>query len=151
MPIPANIQDPIKHVRELHAHYCARFGQDIFYNMVRENLWKDWLGYCGWAWGKDEISMVIFYLREEIKRQKRNEGALKFSNLIGDPVKFEEDLALARKDRRASGSVRTPAPRPQAQATQGKPGGLTNSFGQAVESGPEAAASFAELLKKTRP
>lgn len=113
MPIPPNAPQVMK---ELHAHYCARSGYDILWNMVRENTWKEWLQYCGWSWGKNEISLVIFYLREEIGRQKRNEGALKFSNLIGDPMRFEEDLAMARRDRRLVNQVTkkpaSPAPKP---------------------------------------
>lgn len=137
--IPSTITDPPKHVRDLHAHYCARSGIGIMYNMFRENTWKEWLQFCAWAWGKDEISMVIFYLREEIGRQKRNEGALKFSNLIGDPVKFEEDLGLARKDGRARASIAKPkAPTPAAPVAP-EDEKLT---------GAEAVKSFAELLRQ---
>ncbi|MES2598648.1 MAG: hypothetical protein V4662_25155 [Verrucomicrobiota bacterium] len=147
MAIPPHITDPMRHYRDLHDHYCARSGFDIAYNMTRENTWKDWLNHCGYAWAKDEISMVVFYLREEIKIQKRNAGSLKFSNMIGKPDFFEEDLGLARKDRRAAASVRsvskpsdTPKPAPKSTDT-------LNSFGEEIEAGKEAAKRFADLLK----
>lgn len=108
----AHIANPPQHLRDLHAHYCARSGFDIAYNMMRENTWKEWLQFCSWSWGKEELSRVIYYLRSEIKRQKRNEGALRFSNLIGDPARFEEDLGFARKDAETCAAFRKPAAKP---------------------------------------
>lgn len=110
--IPAHITDAPSHVRGLHAHYCARSGFDIAYNMVRENTWKEWLQFCDWQWGKDEISRVIFYIKSEIRRQKRNDGALRFSNLIGDPIKFEEDLCFALKDGETCAAFRKAGSKP---------------------------------------
>lgn len=137
--IPAHILNAPQHVRDLHAHYCARSGFDIMYNMLRENAWKEWLQFCDWQWGKEEISRVIFYIRSEIKRQKRNEGALRFSNLIGDPIKFEEDLGFALKDGETCAAFRKAAPRPASTAP--KP-----------EEPPVAGASyFMQSLKTPKP
>lgn len=139
--IPAHITNAPAHVRGLHDHYCARSGFPIMYNMVRENVWKDWLQFCDWQWGKDEISRVVFYIRSEIKRQKRNEGALRFSNLIGDPMKFEEDLGFALKDGETCAAFRKPS-RPAASPT-------TASTPKPTEEPPvEGAGYFLSQLKK---
>lgn len=90
-------------VRDLHACYCARTGYDIAYNMARENVWREWCAFGEWKWTTEDLARVIVYLRGEIRRDKRNEGALKFANLIGRPDNFEEDLNLAREARQNSG------------------------------------------------
>lgn len=62
-----------------------------------ERLWFEWLkaGYNG-----NDLRDVIRYIRRQISMGKRNEGALKLSNLFtrseGGFLKFDEDLALAR-------------------------------------------------------
>lgn len=93
--IPPNA---IKIVKELHAHYVARTGYDIAYNIARENTWREWCQWGGWLWTCDDLTRVIGYLRKKISRGERNEGALKFQNLIGRPDNFEEDLNLAREE-----------------------------------------------------
>lgn len=140
--IPKHITDAPAHVRALHAHYCARSGFEIMYNMMRENVWKEWLQFCGWQWGADEISRVIFYIRSEIKRQKRNEGALRFSNLIGDPAKFEEDLGFARKDGETCAAFRKPAAKPASPTTPAKP---------AEEPPPAGASYYMQSLRTPQP
>ncbi|MES2596415.1 MAG: hypothetical protein V4662_13805 [Verrucomicrobiota bacterium] len=151
MPIPAHITDMLAHIRGLHDHYCARSGMSIMYNMTRENTWKDWLIWSGYLWGKDEISLVCLYLREEIAKPKpkRNEGSLKFTNMIGSPDLFEQDLELARKDHRlvrlAAPKLAKPAP-PKIQESQ--PDKPVNSHGEEALTGPEAAAHFASLFRK---
>lgn len=92
--IPANA---MALVRELHGCYVARTGYEIAYNMARENVWRDWCQFGGWAWTCEDLARVIGYLRAQIRNGKRNEGALKFANLVGRPDNFEEDLNLAKE------------------------------------------------------
>lgn len=92
--IPANAMQLVK---DLHAFYVERTGYQIAYNLVRENAWREWCSFGGWAWTCDDLSRVIGYLRFKIGKGERNEGALKFQNLIGRPDNFEEDLNLARE------------------------------------------------------
>ena len=92
--IPTNA---IQLVKDLHACYVARTGYEIAYNLARENTWREWCQFGGWAWTAEDLARVIGYLRSKIKRGERNEGALKFANLIGRPDNFEEDLNLARE------------------------------------------------------
>jgi hypothetical protein len=62
-----------------------------------ERLWWDWLkaGYNG-----NDLRDVVRYIRRQISTGKRNEGALKLSNLFARSesgfLKFDEDLGLAR-------------------------------------------------------
>lgn len=95
MPALANI---IELVKSLHAAYQARTGYQIAFNMVREREWHDWLRWNDYAWTETELARVIGYLRRKIGKGDRNEGALKFSNLIGRPDVFEEDLNLALEE-----------------------------------------------------
>lgn len=140
MPLPA---DPISHVRRLHSEFEARTGYAIRWNLHRENQWSAWCRWADWDWAERELAMVIFYLRGKISKGERNEGALKFDNLIGQPDKFEEDLNLALEARKGAPTFRPKAPAPA------KPAG-TASDGQALFSGREAAASFAEMLKNQK-
>jgi len=99
-------------VMELHEHYCARTGFEITLTTDRVRMWNEWLGFKMPPFTKDDLSLVINYLRGEIRQtnwQKptRNIGALKFLNLIGQVDKFEEDLALARRARKSSTVQRT--------------------------------------------
>lgn len=122
--------------RALHAEYQARTGYALTYNFAREASWAQWMQWSGWTWGEKELARVIGYLKEEIRREKRNPGALKFSNLIGDPGRFEEDLQLAKESSRRHGfdrHVRHP------KDAQEKADGLTPA---------QRAARFRDLLNK---
>lgn len=82
-------------VKELHTCYVKHSEQKIAYNLARENAWRDWCAWGNWEWTCDDLARVINYLLAEIKTGKRNLGALKFSNLVGRPDNFEEDLQLS--------------------------------------------------------
>lgn len=90
--IPPNA---MQRVKDLHATYVARSGFAIVLNMQRENDWRAWCQFSDWLWTAEDLARVIGYLQEQIRETKRNTGALRFSNLIGQPDKFEEDLQLA--------------------------------------------------------
>jgi hypothetical protein len=92
MPMPPNLPQLVK---ALHAAYEARTGYKIALNIVRERSWYEWLKWSDFAWTETELARVIGYLRRKIGKGERNEGALKFSNLIEQPDRFEEDLNLA--------------------------------------------------------
>lgn len=144
MPKPADIPT---FIRALHASYESRTGYSIRYNMHRERQWLDWCEWAGWDWTERDLAIVIGYLRSKISKGDRNEGALKFENLIGSPDRFEEDLNLANEARKGA-----PAWRPKTTApAPAKSAGLTNSMGEAVEGGKDAAIRFSELLKQDTP
>lgn len=107
--IPA---DPIAHVKALHASYESRTGYAIRWNHHRERQWSEWCRWADWEWTDADLARVIAYLRSQINAGKRNDGALKFDNLIGQPDRFEEDLNLAKE---ASKSARVYRPKPATQ------------------------------------
>lgn len=43
-----------------------------------------------------DLELVIVYLKHEIRESRRNFGALRFSNLIEDLLRFEEELSMAK-------------------------------------------------------
>ena len=90
-----SVVNPI--VKTLHAEYCARSGFDLTLNYQREQAWNMWRFYRREnPFTVEDLKRVIAYLRKEISDEKRNAGALKFSNLIESPDRFEEDLNLAK-------------------------------------------------------
>jgi len=86
----------------LHNSYCQWTGFEITLTTDRVRMWSEWLRFKTPSFTAQDLQDVIGYLRAAIRRSERNEGALKFLNLIGKVDSFEEDLALARKWRRAS-------------------------------------------------
>lgn len=124
-------------VKDLHACYVARTGYEIAYNLARENTWRDWCAFGGWQCTPEDLARVIGYLRAKIRKGERNEGALKFANIIGRPDNFEEDLNLAREARQSS-SLR---PRKTASAT------LAKTVPAEVMDAAEAARLWRELFK----
>lgn len=87
----------LQRIHALHAWY-SRNVMEVRLTPERERLWLEWLkaGYNG-----NDLRSVLIYLRRQICVGKRNEGALKLSNLFersedGAFQKFDEDLGLSR-------------------------------------------------------
>lgn len=107
----------------LHHEYRALTGMDIGLDFCRERQWADWMRK---GWTRDDLSLVVNHLKKGIREGKRNMGALKFHNLIGQIDFFEEDLSVARAEQRkpyvpnndrqsvlkATGRVNPPAGKP---------------------------------------
>ncbi len=85
-------------IERLHALYVQLTGLAIPLDMQRETIWFEWQRR---GHGEQELRDVVAHLRRGIREQRRNPGALKFRNLIGQPDYFEEDLAEARAAQRA--------------------------------------------------
>lgn len=83
-------------IEALHAWYCRNVLPMRLTPEV-ERLWLEWLkaGYTG-----PDLHDVIRYIRRQIALGKRNEGALKLTNLIARGevgfIGFDQDLGLAR-------------------------------------------------------
>ena len=92
-------------IAALHAAYGQLTGLNLRLDMARERQWFDWLAR---GFTEADLRAVIAHIQRGIRSGDRRQGALKFSNLIGMPDYFEEDLAMARKVQRP------PPPRPSA-------------------------------------
>lgn len=111
----------------LHAAYQARTGYTIRWNLHRERQWLEWSAWSEHTWGEQELARVISYLRAKISKGERNEGALKFDNLIGSPDRFEEDLNLA-KEAANGASIYRPKPRPKTPEPEPEALGDSSAF-----------------------
>lgn len=100
-------KDKGKEIEAFHELYQKLTGySEIALDMARERQWFEWLQYGIThqnPFTHDDFKLVVKLIREGIANAKsnqgaykRNQGALKFDNLIGDPGRFEQDLAQAR-------------------------------------------------------
>ena len=62
-------------------------------DMGRLQLWQIWRSH---GWGKDDLRLVVDFLKREIQNQRRWRSALYFTNLIANTDRFEEFLADAK-------------------------------------------------------
>ena len=100
-------KDTRKEIEAFHELYQKLTGySEIALDMARERQWFEWLQYGithQHPFTHEDFKLVVKLIREGIANAKsnqgaykRNQGALKFDNLIGDPGRFEQDLAEAR-------------------------------------------------------
>lgn len=84
-------------ISSMHYHYRTLTGMDVGLDYWRERCWHEWLAK---GFRKDDLATVVAHIKKGIRENKRQMGALKFSNLIGNLDYFEEDLAVARAEKR---------------------------------------------------
>jgi hypothetical protein len=82
----------IERIQQAHALYCRLTGQRVSLRFDRERLWYE-LFQAGF--NEADLQRVIRYLQREIRKGRRNVGALKLSNLL-QLDRFEEDLNISR-------------------------------------------------------
>lgn len=81
-------------IRELHELYWALTGfKDVRFDRAKMETWNIWRSH---GWGKEELELVIRFVREEIFKERRWRSSLYFRNLIANTDTFEEFLADAR-------------------------------------------------------
>jgi hypothetical protein len=122
-------------IEHLHGLYCRLSGQQIRLDMARESTWFEW---CRRGFTGEDLAAMIRYLRAQVNEGKRNMGCIKFSNLIGNPDFFEEDLAQLRALRR-----------PQPPATRTIRSGQTERIVPADRSR-DAAVPVADVIEAMR-
>ncbi len=100
-----------KDVSGLHAEYLRLIGGDLSLTLDRRYWWGQW---SLKGWGAPELELVIRHIQSQIRKGKRFEGALRWSRLIQQADAFEEELILARAEKRNS----KPKPAPRENALQ---------------------------------
>lgn len=134
---------PAEPVKALHDLYVTATGHEIRINPLRERAWHEWQKY---GHTRADLALVIAYLRKEIANTRRNPGALKFSNLVEQPDRFEEDLALAR----AANRIRSRPAIQQRSVTHGDTTRLVEHDPVDDETWTTAAKGIAELKKQLK-
>lgn len=87
-------------VQAIHKLFVDLTGRDIPLDLAgcRARQWYDWFQ-AGFT--EADLRLVVAYVKQGIRDGRRNVAALKFVNLIGEPLRFGEDLAeikaMARK------------------------------------------------------
>lgn len=82
---------------EIHGEYVRLTGMPLTLDYLKEQMWHVWGRYRKQEpFTVADLSLVVAYLKAQIKKGERKPGCLKFSNLIASPDYFEEDLQLAR-------------------------------------------------------
>ncbi len=114
-------------IRRLHALYCELTGYALPLRYDRERAWHDWARAGN---TDDDLRLVIRWILVGIRNareqgdttHRRNQGALRFSNLICQLDLFDEQLAAARAwaapRRRAQAAPTTRRPAPNAAEYQ---------------------------------
>ena len=127
-------------IESLHRVYGEVTKEIVELTFDRERTWFEWMAR---KFTEVDLRMVVRHLNAGIKQGKRNDGALKFSNLVGRPDLFEEDLAAARKVRGVS-----LAPKPAAPVVHQAPKDPREK--SLKEKTPEELASEQEMFRKLR-
>lgn len=79
-------------IQQAHRRYQTLTGTKLPMAPHRERLWYEWFK-AGYQ--TEDLDRVIQYLKQQIRQQRRNVGALKLSNIL-QLDRFEEDLAISR-------------------------------------------------------
>jgi hypothetical protein len=106
--------DTNAHIASLHAMWNCATQQSL--PLILFDYQREW-GYHQFikaGFTEQDILTVVRYLQRKIKEGTRLEGALRWSNCIGDITRFAEDLSFARAEERN----RKPAPAPRERALE---------------------------------
>lgn len=86
------IEAQINHLAEI---YEQETGFHLEHRGVINPREMAWLEFIRRKYQPEDLVLTIHWIQGEIKATRRHPAALKFSNLLGDIYKFEEDLQMA--------------------------------------------------------
>lgn len=115
-PIPGNAEETSSRfmntpIDQLHIEYCRLIQGQLKLTLDRQYWWGQWKSR---GFTMEDLRLVIGHLQRGIKDGKRYPGSLKWSHLIQQTDSFEEELNVARAEKRNL----KPAPSPKAVAQQ---------------------------------
>lgn len=91
-------------IHRWHSSWNRETGQNIRLGVCSFQIECAWLELINAGHTESELVQVIRYLKGEIAKGERKPAALRFSSLIGNSLRFDEELELAR------GAARKPKP-----------------------------------------
>lgn len=124
----------------VHKAYCAMTGLYVPLTMARMCTWHAWL--CR-GWTIDHLRLVVNFISHKLSEPART-NSLRFSRLIEDMDRFEEDLAEAQARARVP---RIDAGRAQVLRATGRVVERPTSEPKSAEAILRANQALAELLK----
>lgn len=82
-------------VASIHKLFVELTGRELILDLAgyRSMQWAEWFSH---GYTEQDLRDVVAYIRKGIMAGRRHEGALKFVNLIGDSMRFGDDLAELR-------------------------------------------------------
>lgn len=104
-----------------------------------------WVRFCNAGFTLNDLERVIVWLKGRIRIGKRDIGALRFSTLIGELSRFQEELSLCDADSRK----RVPTPRDRVLA-QARPVIGAGTPGLASDTAKTARGALASLFEAMR-
>lgn len=87
-------------IRELLQTYCQESGIALRLSICDYSREFSLNAFLDSEFTKDDLVFLIRHLKRQIAAGKRYPGALRFSTLIGDLGKFDEELGMARAEQR---------------------------------------------------
>lgn len=126
-------------IRALHATFCELTDVKLTLHLQRMDAWQLW---AARGLTVEDLRQVVQHLRRGLRDGSRNPGALRFSNLIELPDRFEEELGMARAALRNARPQRTERERALAATgrAQERSGPPARAAGAVLEEAPDFAA-----------
>lgn len=84
----------------LHSCWCKLTGQNLRMNSLFDTRRLAWQHFAAAGHTVHELETVVLHLKNGIRDGNRLPGCLRFSNLIENVPGFEEELELARAEKR---------------------------------------------------
>lgn len=82
-------------IQNLHAAWNGLTGQHIPIGVCSYEVEFGWHQFIKAGYTQADLELVVAYLQTEIRKGERKPAALRFSNCIGDVLRFSEELELA--------------------------------------------------------
>lgn len=80
-------------INSLHALFVRLTGREEVLTLSKIFIWECWMIH---GWNADDLTIAVEHIKKGIKAKRRNDGALKFHNLIANVENFSGDLSEAR-------------------------------------------------------
>ena len=82
-------------IQNLHAAWNRATGQHIPLGVCSYEIEHGWFTFLKAGYTVSDLELVVRYIQAEIRKGERKPAALRWSNCIGDILRFAEELELA--------------------------------------------------------